>query len=74
MPKTAHKPKRGRPPKPEGEKFEIVMLRMRPADAAWLKALVPPDERSEFMRNAILEALWGVAGMTRSRRNRTGNG
>lgn len=58
MPKDADMPKRrGRPAKPDGEKFEIVMLRMRPADAARLKELVPADERSEFMRNAILRAL-----------------
>lgn len=57
MPEVVTKPKRGRPPKPEGEKFEIVMLRMRPADAERLKALIPPDERAEFMRTAILKAL-----------------
>jgi hypothetical protein len=57
MPKTADKPKRGRPPKPEGEKFEIVMLRMPPADAARLKEKVAPDERAEFMRTAIRKAL-----------------
>lgn len=57
MPKVVDKPKRGRPPKPAGEKFEIVMLRMRPADAERLKAAVPPDERAEFMRTAIIKAL-----------------
>lgn len=48
---------RGRPAKPEGEKFVDLRLKIDPDLRDELRRRVPHSERSEFIRSAVREAL-----------------
>lgn len=47
----------GRPPKPAGEKYQEMRIRMHPDERAEFEALVPPSMRAAFIRDAIRARL-----------------
>lgn len=51
------KARMGRPPKPEGEKYVGILVRLHPDDLAELKATIPLEDRAEFMRSTIKEGV-----------------
>ena len=64
----APKKKTGRPPKPPGEKWVFVGLRLPPAALARVDALVEPEQtRNDVLRHLIERGLQTRKGRPRSK-------